>query len=76
MQKNKELIISQNVFDMEVLRTYYDGSVSNVRNEEYTDKTIDNLEYRVIENSPIINNRIYLSLKSYLATEKVFYSLD
>ena len=57
---------------MEVLRTYYDGSVSNVRNEEYTDKTIDNLEYRVIENFPIINNRIYPSLKSYLAAREGF----
>tara|TARA_Y100000816_G_scaffold289481_1_gene276018 strand:+ start:16 stop:1953 length:1938 start_codon:yes stop_codon:yes gene_type:complete len=72
MQKNKELIISQNVFDMEVLRTYYDGSLSNVRNEEYTDKTLDNLKYRVIEKFPIINNRIYPSLKSYLAAREGF----
>lgn len=72
MQKNKELIISQNIFDMEVLRTYYDGSLSNVRNEEYTDKRIDKLKYRVIEKFPIINNRIYPSLKTYLAAREGF----
>ena len=72
MQENKELIISQNIFDMEVLRTYHNGFLSNVRNEKYTDKSIKELKYQVIEEFPIVRNRTYPSLRTYLAAREGF----
>ncbi len=70
---SKDLVITHEALDMEVLKTYHSlTNIENIRNETYSNETDGELIYKMNEKFPIVNNNINPRLRTFLASREGF----
>ena len=70
---SKDLVITHEALDMEVLKTYHSlTNIENIRNETYSNETDGELIYTMNEKFPIVNNNINPRLRTFIASREGF----